>query len=599
MKRPGLSWLRLGFLLLAALAFTCVTPQTPAEWRVLDPSMHHLGDDQTPEWKEAPPAPEPGPLAIRFESRANAREWLLEVTARDVDSDWVLELNGRELAPLERVDAELLTGLYPVPAGSLVDGANVLGVRAKGDPNDDLTVGRVRLVESSLREIAHLGRVVVRVTDRASGEPLPARLTVADPSGRLVDLYYAERPTTAVRPGIAYTQDGTATLEVPAGTLHVWASRGMEWSAAEQVLELGYGKEVHLAFSLEREVDTRGWVAADTHIHTLTFSGHGDASVEERMLTLAGEGIELAIATDHNHQTDYRPYQQKLALTPWFTPVVGNEVTTDNGHMNAFPLEPAAPIPPHEETDWKKLVTGIRARGAKVVILNHPRWPEDGKDPLTKFGFDEKTGANAAGQEFTFDCIELVNSDCPTAPTRVVLPAWYALLEAGKRFTGVGASDSHAVGVIVGQGRTYVPSATDDPAKIDVEAACRAFLAGKVSVSLGMFATIEIAGKGMGESVTRSGDELEALVTVRHPSWVTPRKLELVVNGAVARTVALDDALPGDTRNEKQRRVRFAVPAARDSWVVAVAEGDKVSAPFWAMSVPEALALTNPIDVKR
>ncbi|MSR62644.1 MAG: hypothetical protein EXS08_09400 [Planctomycetes bacterium] len=599
MKRIGPSWLRLGFLLLAVLAFTCVSPQVPAEWRVLDPRMHHLGDNETPEWKEAPAAPEPSPLAIRFESQANAREWLLEVTARDVDNDWVLELNGRELAPLKKVNDEFLTGLYPVPAGRFVDGANELTVRAKGDPNDDLSVGRVRLCASSLREVAHLGRVLVRVTDKASGEALPARLTVADSSGRLVDLYYAERPTTAVRPGIAYTQDGTATLEVPAGTVHVWASRGMEWSAAEQVLEVGYAKEARVAFSLEREVDTRGWVAADTHIHTLTFSGHGDASVEERMLTLAGEGIELAIATDHNHQTDYRPYQQKLALSPWFTPVVGNEVTTDNGHMNAFPLDPAQPIPPHEETDWKKLVSGIRARGAQVVILNHPRWPEDGKDPLTKFGFDEQTGKNAAGQEFTFDCIELVNSDCPTAPTKLVLPAWYALLEAGKRFTGVGASDSHAVGVIVGQGRTYVPSATDDPAQIDVAAACRAFKEGRVSVSLGMFATIEIAGKGMGESVQASGEELEALVTVRHPSWVTPRKLELVVNGAVAKTVALDDGLTGDTKTAKQRHVRFAVPATRDSWVVAVAEGDKVSAPFWAMNVPEALALTNPIDVRR
>jgi hypothetical protein len=421
---------------------------------------------------------------------------------------------------------------------------------------------------------------------------------VARADGTLLDVYYAERPETAVRPGIAYTSDGTALLEVPEGRCQVWASRGMEWSADHATVEVAFGGSSRIELALEREVDTSGWVAADTHVHTLTYSGHGDSSVEERLVTLAGEGVELAVATDHNHQTDYRPLQGKLALTPWFTPVVGNEVTTDNGHMNAFPLDPAREVPSHEETDWKRLVTGIRARGAKVVILNHPRWPEDGKDPLTKFGFDERTGLNAAGQEFTFDCIELVNSDAPTSPPRVVLPAWYALLERGQRFTGVGSSDSHAVGVIVGQGRTYVPSASDDPARIDVDAACRAFLEGRVSVSLGMFATISVSGKGMGDSLETRAGELEATVEVRHPSWVTPRKLELVVNGAVAATVALDGGSDGDERCSKTRRVRFPVPP-RDSWIVAVASGDKVTAPFWSMVLPEAMAITNPVFVRR
>jgi hypothetical protein len=232
------------------------------------------------------------------------------------------------------------------------------------------------------------------------------------------------------------------------------------------------------------------------------------------------------------------------------------------------------------------------------VILNHPRWPEDGKDPLTKFGFDEQTGKNAAGQEFTFDCIEVVNSDAPTSPPRMVLPAWYALLEAGQRFTAIGSSDSHTVGVIVGQGRTYVPSASDDPAKIDVDAACRQFLAGRVSVSLGMFATITVDGKGMGERVTSKNGSVEAVVTVRHPSWVTPRTLEFVVNGSVAATVRLDDAAPGDRPTEKLRRVTLALPRA-DNWIVALAEGDRVTAPFWELSLPSALALTNPVFVTR
>lgn len=577
-----------------ALAFAAQCERGQA--RVLESGMHHLGDDAMPEWTEAPAKPRSSPLEILFESKPNASEWMLEIASRDVDNEWALELNGQEFARLKKWD-ELRVGYYAVPEGLIERGPNTLTVRAKDKPQDDMTVGRVRLHERSLREVLRLGRVEVRVSERSSKKPIPARVTVVR-DGTLPDVYYAERPETAVRPGIAYTTDGVATLEVPEGRCQVWASRGMEWSADRAEVEVAFGGRAQVELVLEREVDTTGWIAADTHIHTLTFSGHGDSSVEERLVSLAGEGIELAVATDHNHHTDYRPYQAKLALSAYFTPVVGNEVTTDNGHMNAFPLDPAQEVPPHEETDWKKLVAGIRAKGAKVVILNHPRWPEDGKDPLTKLGFDEHTGQNAAGQEFTFDCIELVNSDSPTSPPRMVLPAWYALLERGLVFTGVGASDSHAVGVIVGQGRTYVPSETDDPARIDVDAACQAFLERRVSVSLGMFATITVAGKGMGDTLESRERELEAVVEVRHPSWVTPRRLELVVNGAVAAAVALDGGTDGDPPNSRARRVRFPVPP-RDSWVVAIASGDKVTAPFWAMSLPEAIAITNPIFVKR
>lgn len=595
---PGL---RLALFLGASLAWLHAARQDVPDWRVLDENMHHLGDDEQPKWTEAPAKPEKTPLEIHFQSQANSSEWLLEIAARDVDNDWVLELNGAELARLKRVNDELAVGRYPVPAGRIRDGENTLTVRPLNRPGDDLTVGRVRLSERSLREVARLGRLQVRVIERlggVGGQTMPARLTVVDPAGNPVELYYAERPTTAVRPGIAYTTEELTVLEVPEGPCEVWASRGMEWSAARRAATVTYGETVEVDLALEREVDTTGWVAADTHVHTYTHSGHGDASVAERLVTLAGEGIELAIATDHNHQTDYRPLQRELALTAHFTPVVGNEVTTDNGHMNAFPLDPAQSVPPYEETDWKKLVAGIRAKGAKVVILNHPRWPEDGQDPLTKFGFDERTGLNAAGQEFTFDAIEVVNSDAPTSPPDAVLPAWYALLERGLRFTAVGSSDSHAVGVIVGQGRTYVPSASDDPAAIDVDAACRAFLEGRVSVSLGIFATLTVDGKGMGETVEASDGAVEALVDVRFPSWVTPRRIELVVNGQVAATLSLDpasdEASDADGPNRKLRRVRLALPRP-ESWIVALVRGDKVTAPFWAMSLPEAMAITNPV----
>jgi len=350
-----------------------------------------------------------------------------------------------------------------------------------------------------------------------------------------------------------------------------------------------------LTLALRHEVDTTGWIAADTHIHTLTYSGHGDSSVEERVVTIAGEGIELPIATDHNHHTDYRPAQHALHLNRLFTPVIGNEVTTDNGHMNAFPFQADTPIPDHAQTDWARLVEGIRARGAQVVILNHPRWPDQGRDPLTRFTFDDRTGGNLDGQRFTFDCLELVNSDASTQPTEAVLPVWYALLNRGLRFPGVGASDSHHVGVIVGQGRTYVPSASDDPAKIDLAAAIRAFKEGRVSVSHGIFATIEVDGHArMGDVVRVQGGKVTAAVTIRHPSWIHPARLDLILDGAVAASADLSADLVGDTRTVKVRALPVPV-ATHDQWLVAVVWGDPVTAPCWATELEHTCAITNPV----
>jgi len=597
-------------LALAAAAATAVhVGQSGGETgRVLDPALHHLGDETVARWQEAA-APEPAPLRVAFESRANATEWVLEYAQRDVSGDWALALDGKGIGTLPRNEDALRTVRFTIPAGTLADGKHELTVTPLKPtpgtaPADDLLVGRFKLYEKPLRELFALGRVTVRVADAAGGAPLPARVTVTDEKDQRVELFYGEARTTAVRSGIAYTCDGVAALEVPAGRVVVSATRGMEWSLAQKTIVVEAGGSQEVALSLSREVDTTGWIAADTHLHTFTFSGHGDSSVEERVVTIAGEGIELAVATDHNHPTDYAPAQQALQLTSFFTPVIGNEVTTDNGHMNAFPFAPDSPVPEYRESDWAKLVTNIRARGAQVVILNHPRWPEKGRDPLTRFGFDLQTGGNAAGQRFTFDCLELVNSDAPTQPTRAVLPVWYALLNRGERFPGVGASDSHHVGVIAGQGRTYVPSATDDPARIDVAAAVRAFKEGRVSVSHGLFATIEVDGNAhMGDLLRvateppadgAAGRSVVAEVTVRHPSWVKPARLELVVDGAVAASADLAAAQEGDAPTVLRRRVRVPLPA-HDAWLVAVAWGEGVERACWATELAETCAITNPV----
>jgi hypothetical protein len=240
------------------------------------------------------------------------------------------------------------------------------------------------------------------------------------------------------------------------------ASRGFEWSVATQQVYVSAGQARTVPLQLRREVETPGLVSCDTHVHTFTHSGHGDASIEERMLTLAGEGIELPIATDHNVHIDYSTRAQRLGMDRWFTPVTGNEVTTPAGHFNIFPVAAGARLPDFHLTDWPILMKELRATPAvRVIVLNHPRNIHNGFQPFAATNYNSVTGENRRGAEFAFDAIELMNSSAQQTDYMLVYRDWFALLNHGYRVTGVGSSDGHDVSrYIVGQGRTAFPART-------------------------------------------------------------------------------------------------------------------------------------------
>ena len=154
-----------------------------------------------------------------------------------------------------------------------------------------------------------------------------------------------------------------------------------------------------------------GYVSCDTHVHTLTYSGHGDATLDERVLTIAGEGIELPIATDHNCQVDYHDAAVKHGVRRYFTPVVGNEVTTSVGHFNIFPVSAGGPIPDYQLKDWKAIYESIAQRtGAPVVILNHPRDLHSDYRPFGPEHHNAVTGENLDGWVLRANAMEVINS---------------------------------------------------------------------------------------------------------------------------------------------------------------------------------------------
>ena len=391
------------------------------------------------------------------------------------------------------------------------------------------------------------------------------------------------------RPGIVYTANGRASFGLPPGKYRIFAGRGFEYSLANQQVQVKDGETAKILLTIDRAVPTEGYVACDTHVHTLTHSGHGDATVHERMVTIAAEGIELPIATDHNVQIDHAPFARAMNVADYFTPVIGNEVTTPVGHFNVFPIKPDARIPNHRSRDWKEIFASIyETPGVKIAILNHGRDLHGGTRPLGPQLFLDPVGANLEGWHLQANAMEIVNSGATQTDVLRLARDWMSMLNYGQRITPVGCSDSHDVGRhFVGQGRTYVRVADTDPGRIDVAQAVNNFTQGQVMVSYGLLAEILVNDKFSSGEFARTGKLTQVAVKVLAPEWIDATQVMLFANGQLIREAQVDPNTSNDLPSGTQWRGEWTIPTpAHDVHLVAIALGRGVDGLYWRTAKP-------------
>ncbi len=623
--------------LLIALAVASAPTANAAETVLLEKPVH-LGTPGFPEWDHfADSQPHGRQLDLRFQAARNKTEATLFIRQSDVKYPWVVKLNGKAIGNLENMEVELISH-FSVKPGLLNDGENLLSI-VPPKSTDDILVGEIVLDSRSFETTAGRCSLAVTVTERRGGEkvPVPCRITVTDERGALVPIHTDPDITLptgrgvietkpgqklAVRAGAVYAPDGQASLGLRPGIYTVYASRGFEYTAATNQVVLRNSAERFLRMEIAREVSTEGWVAADCHIHNLTYSGHGDATIDEGMITIAGEGIEFAVATDHNHHTDYTETARKLAVSRHFTPVVGNEVTTKTGHFNAFPIAPGSSLPDHKLTDWSALLKSIReTTQAKVIVLNHPRNVHSGFSPVDPENFRQVTGEDLRGGGFTFEAMEIVTSASLQSDPMDPIRDWFGLLNHGYRITGVGSSDTHYVSrMILGQGRSYVKADDSDPANLDVAEIVRGYQEGRVAVSMGLLPEIRFEPSrksnaprfGMGDLATGLADDARVVAKVLGPRWVQstpedPTELVFYMNGRGLGRLATGSGIPQVVKIDATLDLPPGTRPRHDFWIVAVATAPGVTAPFWAIPrpyqpsskkwTPRVIGVTNPIYV--
>ena len=401
---------------------------------------------------------------------------------------------------------------------------------------------------------------------------------------------------------VTVTAAGRVTVTLAAGRYRVSVSRGPEWTLFATTIDIEPGLTT-IEARLRHVIDPGDFVACDFHVHAAP-SRDSEVGLEERVASLAAEGVRFAVATDHNHVTDYAPAARALGLHDFGT-APGVEVTTwapSFGHFNAWPLarDPNAArggAPSFRDTTPSALFASLHALGPDVLVqVNHPRL-DDGIGYFDAIHLDAASGRADRGASLDFDAIEVWNGYELGEPAALDenLVDWMALLRAGHRVSATGNSDSHDVAFhTAGYPRTYVEvagGAVDDP-----NAVARALREGRAYVTSGPLLDVRLDGKGPGETVQSEG-VADLDVRVRAPRWVDADRIEVWMNGALVASSALEET----GRSDETRTLRFRAPLEvhEDGFVIILVRGERPLHALFDDQDVYPIAFTNPIWIER
>ena len=453
------------------------------------------------------------------------------------------------------------------------------------------------------------GRIRVRARDDRDDSALPVRVRLLPLKGT---------PALALGPdhrasGAGDTVTalvGDLSIAVPAGRYRAVVTHGPEWSMYETEIQVSDTFSPRVAARLRHQVDPGAWVACDLHVHAAP-SPDSDVTLEDRLISLHAEGVRFAVATDHNHVTDYAPTAQRIGLHD-FDSMTGVEITTEQpafGHFNAYPypLDPNLPdngAPEATQLDAVSLFQSLHALDPMLVVqVNHPR-SEGGIGYFDVMGFDAASGVADARFSAEFDALEVWNGFDLARPeqTEQVFRDWMAILKRGRRVVATGSSDSHQVRYqLAGYPRTYAnvtQAGVPEP-----RAVVRAIKAGATFVTSGPFleASIDDVGPG-GTAVARSGF-VRLDVRVRMPDWMSVERLEVFVDGELAfdrRVRSLPDRSSERMRRSGALRVEergINLPIEKDTFVIVRVSSSHPLDRFFGRNNILPAAFTNPIFV--
>lgn len=457
-----------------------------------------------------------------------------------------------------------------------------------------------------------LGRLKVAVKDR-KGRPAPGKVSFIGLAPTRSPYFRPENPVVTGRAwegskNSVFPLRQEVDVVLPAGTYLVASSRGPEYTRDERVVEVFEGDNPPLEFRLERAVEVRGLVSVDPHMHTQ--NSDGNMLIPDRLRSVVAEGLDVAVAADHNFITDYRPDLEKLGLEEDLAVIAGSEITARTGsiHYNAYPDAPRPDEPGNgavsvrDETPDTLFRLSRAKSPAALIQVNHPR--SEGLGYFLTYNLDPESAASA-GAPFSmdFDVMEVMNGAKRYEANRLSTEDWFHFLNRGYPVRAVGSSDSHGIDSgEPGYARTYVFYDGPVGKRLDQAALVRALREGRSFVSNGPIVLLKVNGKaGPGELVRAKKGRVTVDLRVLGAPWLDVSEVRLVVNGVRREPLPMKGA---DGKTVKFRG-RLRLELERDAWVAVEVRGRSSLYPViqqrsddgLAESAAYPYALTNPVFV--
>jgi hypothetical protein len=412
-------------------------------------------------------------------------------------------------------------------------------------------------------EVVERGRnwVHVTVVDDQTGRPVPCRVHFRSLEGVPYQPYghhdhvNSDMGTWHLDVGgdlrlgrITYAYiDGTCQGWLPTGDVIVDVARGFEVEPLRKQVRIERGqRELELRLRRMTSMVERGWYSGDSHVHFLSAQG---ALTEQQ-----GEDLNVVNLLQSQwgslftNTEDFTGAPHATADGRYVTYVSQENRQHFLGHLVLWglrtPIMPWCSDGPIEaetggsmeitESEW---ADRCHEQGGTVVI---PHFPRPNGEPAVLI---------ATGRA---DAIEMI------VQRRPFHEEWYRYLNTGYRLPLVGGTDKMSSEVPVGLYRTYAGLGDDE---FSHDAWCRAVRRGRTFLSGGPLISLEVDGRGIGDTVAISGPGTVS-VSASVQSIFPVSTLEIVQNGRVVASNA---------ENDGARRLRLStdVRVDGDSWLAA------------------------------
>ncbi|MEV8533803.1 CehA/McbA family metallohydrolase [Streptomyces sp. NPDC051211] len=267
-------------------------------------------------------------------------------------------------------------------------------------------------------------------------------------------------------------------------------SSGMDWQVSV-TLEYGDPLPVLPYDALPAAVPGRGagWYRGDLHLHTV--HSDGQRTVEHLIADARRAKLDFIATSDHNTSSTGVSWRGNVPAD--LLVLNAEEVTTRHGHWLAVGL------PQGEWVDWHyapsdagvldKHIRRLHSLGGLAVVA-HPLTP--GPGAFWEFGLDR------------VDAMEVWNGPW-TLDDAANIALWHAMLCLGKRIAGLGNSDAHSPGDVVGEPHNVVHAAgLSAPALLDALRRGRSYAVESANVTVDLTAGANGAAAGPGEELPLS-----------------------------------------------------------------------------------------------